>query len=72
MLLMDGVKYQEWTPSSEREFERIVSEHASEIFGENSIYIDRKLKLHLCQASAQYQTGMLSSWKTHRIGILLK
>jgi len=45
MLLIDGVKYHEWTPTSEKEFERIVNEHASEIFGENSIYIDRKLKL---------------------------
>lgn len=45
MLLIDGVKYQEWTPTSEKEFEWIVSEHASEIFGENSMYIDRKLKL---------------------------
>jgi len=45
MLLIDGVKYQEWTPKNEEEFERIVSGHALEIFGENSIYIDRKLKL---------------------------
>ena len=45
MLLIDGVKYQEWTPPSEDEFEQIVIEHASEIFGENSVYIDRKLKL---------------------------
>jgi len=45
MLLIDGVKYHEWTPKSEEEFERIVNEHASEIFGDNSKYIDRKLKL---------------------------
>lgn len=45
MLLIDGAKYQEWIPSSEKEFEQIVNEHALEIFGENSIYIDRKLKL---------------------------
>ncbi|GAH65021.1 unnamed protein product, partial [marine sediment metagenome] len=45
MLLIDGVKYQEWTPKSEEEFEQIVSEHTSEIFGEQSIYLDRKQKL---------------------------
>jgi len=45
MLLIDGVKYQEWIPKSEEEFERIVNEHASEIFSESSIYIDRKQKL---------------------------
>ncbi len=45
MLLIDGVRYQEWTPEKEDELEQIVNEHAQEIFGENSIYIDRKLKL---------------------------
>jgi len=45
MLLIDGVKYHEWTPKSEEEFERIVNEHASEMFGDNSKYIDKKLKL---------------------------
>jgi len=45
MLLIDGVKYLEWTPKSEEEFEQIVSEHTSEIFGEQSIYLDRKQKL---------------------------
>ena len=37
MLLIDGVKYQEWTPPNEDEFERVVKEHAQDIFGENSI-----------------------------------
>ena len=45
MLLMDGVKYLKWVPQSEEELERFVSEHASEIFSENSMYFDRKLKL---------------------------
>jgi hypothetical protein len=34
MLLIDGVKYEEWTPATEDEFERIVIEHAKDIFGE--------------------------------------
>ncbi len=45
MLLVDGVKYDEYVPKSEDEFEHMVSEHAQEIFGEHSLYFDRKLKL---------------------------
>ncbi len=45
MLLIDGVKYELWIPSSEDEFERVVKEHAQEIFGENSMYFDIKHKL---------------------------
>ncbi len=45
MLLIDGVKYELWTPSSEDEFEQVVKEHAQDIFGEQSIYLDRKQKL---------------------------
>ncbi len=45
MLLIDGVKYELWTPPSEDEFERVVKEHARDIFGEQSIYLDRKQKL---------------------------
>lgn len=48
MLLIDGVKYEEWVPEGDRaeeELEQIIKEHASEIFGENSIYFDIKHKL---------------------------
>lgn len=45
MLIVDGVKYQEWTPKSEEEFEEIIKEHAKDIFGEDSIYFDLKKKL---------------------------
>jgi len=45
MLLIDGVKYELWTPSTEDEFEQIVKEHAQDIFGKKSIYLDRKQKL---------------------------
>jgi hypothetical protein len=41
MLLIDGVKYVEWTPTSEGEFERMVEEHAKDIFGEHSIYLEK-------------------------------
>lgn len=45
MLLIDGVKYELWMPPSEDDFERVVKEHSQEIFGEQSIYLDRKQKL---------------------------
>ncbi len=45
MLLIDGVKYEAWIPPSEDEFEQVVKEHAKDIFGEESIYLDRKQKL---------------------------
>ena len=45
MLLIDGVKYELWTPPSEDELEQKVKEHAQDIFGEQSIYLDRKQKL---------------------------
>ena len=45
MLLIDGVKYELWTPPTEDEFEREVKKHTQEIFGEHSIYFDRKQKL---------------------------
>lgn len=45
MLLIDGVKYVEWTPPTEDELEQMVKEHAQGIFGENSIYLDIKHKL---------------------------
>lgn len=45
MLLIDGVKYKEYIPKSEDELEYMVNEHSQEIFGENSLYFDRKLRL---------------------------
>ena len=45
MLLIDDIKYELWTPPTEDEFERVVKEHAQDIFGGKSIYLDRKQKL---------------------------
>jgi len=45
MLLIDGIKYELWTPPTEDDFERIVNKHTQEIFGEQSIYLDMKQKL---------------------------
>ena len=48
MLLIDGVEYREWPPegeNAEEELEQMVKEHAQDIFGENSIYLDKKQKL---------------------------
>lgn len=45
MLLIDGVKYELWTPPSEDEFENVVEKHAEDIFGKNAKYFDLKHKL---------------------------
>lgn len=45
MLLIDGVRYLETPPKDEDELEQMVVEHAQEIFGENSIYLDLKHKV---------------------------
>ena len=46
MLLIDGIKYEEWTDLKETEdLEPMIQKHAKYIFGENALYIDRKQKL---------------------------
>lgn len=46
MLLIDGVRYEEWTDLKETEdLEPMIQKHAKYIFGENALYIDRKQKL---------------------------
>jgi hypothetical protein len=50
MLLIDGVRYTEWTINSENkltedDLEQMAIEHSDEIFGEGSIYLDKKHKL---------------------------
>jgi len=45
MLMIDGVKYELWTPPSEDDFERVVEKHAEEIFGKDAKYFDLKHRL---------------------------
>jgi hypothetical protein len=45
MLLIDGVKYKLWVPKTEDDLERVVREHAKDIFGDDSLYLDLKQKL---------------------------
>jgi hypothetical protein len=45
MLLIDGVKYKLWMPKREDELEGMVKEHAKDIFGTDSLYLDLKQKL---------------------------
>ena len=72
MLLIDGVKYELWTPPSEEEFEQVVKEHTQEIFGEESIYFDRKQKLKSLSGIGSIPDGYVLSLVTHPNGILLK
>lgn len=47
MLLIDGVKYQLWTPEKEEDLEAIVKEHFQEIFGQDAVFFDKsKLQTH--------------------------
>jgi hypothetical protein len=41
ILVIDGVKYEALMPTNEHEFERMVKEHAKDIFGEQSIYLEK-------------------------------
>jgi predicted small metal-binding protein len=59
MLLIDGVKYEAWTPTNEDEFERMVKEHAKDIFGEQSIYLDIKHKLRTKSGIGSIPDGYL-------------
>ena len=45
MLIVDGVEYRSWTPSSEEELETLVERHSKRIFGEDSLYFSVKTKL---------------------------
>ena len=45
MLIVDGVEYKTWTPSSEEELEMFVEEHSKKIFGNASLYFPVKTKL---------------------------
>jgi len=62
MLLIDGVKYEEWTPTSEDRFEELVKEHAQEIFGEASIYLDIRKKLKSVTGAASIPDGFVISF----------
>ncbi len=45
MIVVDGVRYILRTPSNEDDLEQMVREHTEDIWGENSVYFDKK-KLH--------------------------
>lgn len=45
MILIDGVRYIDRTPSNEDDLEQTVREHSKDIWGETSVYFDKK-KLH--------------------------
>ncbi len=53
MLLIDGVRYYEWTPRDEvKEFQPIIAEHVQDIFGEHAEYFEKhKLESELGKGS---------------------
>jgi len=42
MILIDGVKYELMKPENEEMLEEMVREHSKDIWGENSVYFDKK------------------------------
>lgn len=45
-LIIDGIKFNLWVPDNEKEqFHPIVKEHAKEIFGQDTVYLDIALRL---------------------------
>jgi hypothetical protein len=64
MLLIDGVKYEEWTPTNEDEFEQVVKEHTRDIFSEQSIYLDRKQKLKSLSGIGSIPDGYVIAFGT--------
>lgn len=63
MLIIDGVKYEEWIPKSEEEFEEIIKEHAKDIFGEDSIFFDLKKKLKTRAGIGSIPDGYVISFR---------
>ena len=46
MLLIDGIRYRQWTPADEeKQFHPMIRKHFKEIFGEHSLFFDVKLAL---------------------------
>ena len=45
MILIDGVRYVHLMPSNEDDLEQMAREHSKDIWGENSVYFDKR-KLH--------------------------
>lgn len=70
MLIIDSVKYEEWIPSSEDEFEAVVKEHTQEIFG-YSIYLDRKQKLKSLSGIGSIPDGyVITLWNKPEVQII--
>lgn len=59
ILLKDGVRYEERTPASEDELEEVVKEHAQDIFGEQSIYFDKKQRLKTLAGVGSIPDGLV-------------
>jgi len=63
LIVIDGARYELWTPPSEDEFERMVKEHSQDIFGEQSIYFDTKQKLKSLSGIGSIPDGYVLSFQ---------
>ncbi len=66
MLLHDGKTYLSWIPDSEANFEQLVKEHTSEIFGASSEYFDIKTKTVSEAGIGSIPDGYLITFEDHQ------
>ena len=64
LLIIDGVRYEPWTPSKEDEFEGVVSEHIKDIFGGDAFYFNIKQKLTSISGKGSIPDGLLIDFKS--------
>jgi len=58
-LLIDGVRYRRWVPFNEADLERLVRQHASDIFGDSALYLRLSAGLRGRSAVAAIPDGYL-------------
>jgi len=71
ILLVDGVKYNLWTPKNEiKEFEPMVVRHINDIFGESSLYFDIKRKIKSITGEGSIPDGYLIDFDKNEFYII--
>jgi hypothetical protein len=65
VILIDGVKYVILKPKSEKEFRKHITEHAKEIFGQNTLYLAITPQLR-SDAGLGSKTGWFSARSTEK------
>lgn len=71
ILVIDGVKYNLWTPKDEKkEFEPIVIKHIEDIFGEGSLFFDIKKKIMSTTGEKSIPDGYLIDFNKNEFYVI--